>query len=320
MMDQGAVREYIWEVDRTARVTAIIPATKAPETLQRVTGAIEAAAAPPDEVIVVSGPYEAGPAEARNAGAERASGDLLVFVDADVIVHRDAFVRIRDAFASDPGLGGVFGSYDDEPARGDTVSAFRNLLHHHVHQSSPGPARTFWAGLGAIRRDVFFEVGGFDDAYGAPSIEDVELGLRLTDAGHRIELAPDIQGKHLKGWTLPGMVRGDVLHRAVPWLALLLRHGRLPTSLNLGWRHRASALASLGIGGGIATRRSRLFAPSALLLIGLNHGFYRLLWERLGPRRAVLGVGLHVVHHLSAVAASPLALWVYLRGRREVGS
>ena len=307
-------------MERAARLTAIVPATKAPETLERVRAAIEAAAAPPEEILVVDGPYEAGPAEARNAGAQRASGDVLVFVDADVIVHRDAFVRIRDAFGSDPGLGGVFGSYDDEPAEGDTVSAFRNLLHHHVHQSSPGPAKTFWAGLGAIRRDVFLEMGGFDDAYGVPSIEDVELGLRVTDAGHRIELAPAIQGTHLKGWTLPGMVRGDVLHRAVPWLALLLKHGRLPTSLNLGWRHRVSALASVGVAGGVAARRARVLVPSLALLVALNHTFYELLWKKLGPQKAALGVGLHVMHHLSAVAASPLALWVYLRGRRRAES
>lgn len=306
-------------MDRATRLTAIIPATKAPETLDLVRGAIEAAAAPPEEILVVAGPYEAGPAEARNAGAQRASGDVLVFVDADVVVHEDAFVRIRDAFASDPELSGVFGSYDDEPSHGDTVSAFRNLLHHHVHQSSPGQAQTFWAGLGAIRRDAFLGVGGFDDAYRAPSIEDVELGLRLTDAGHRIELAPDIQGKHLKSWTLAGMVRGDVLHRAVPWLTLLLNRGRMPTALNLGWRHRASALASVGLAGAVGTRRYRAVVPAAAALIVLNRGFYALLWQKLGPRKAALGVGLHVLHHLSAVAASPLAFGVYLCARLGPG-
>jgi GT2 family glycosyltransferase len=209
----------------------------------------------------------------------------------------------------------VFGSYDDEPANDGTVSAFRNLLHHHVHQSSPGPAHTFWAGLGAIRREAFLGIGGFDDAYSVPSIEDIELGLRLTDAGHRIELAPDIQGKHLKGWTLPAMIRADVLHRAVPWLTLLLTRGRTSAALNLGWRHRVSALASVGVAGGLATRRFRACVPSLAVLIALNHGFYGLLWEKLGPRRAALGVGLHVVHHLSAVAASPLAFWVYLQRR-----
>jgi GT2 family glycosyltransferase len=204
---------------------------------------------------VVDEPTHAGPAKARNAGARRASGDVLVFVDADVVVQRDAFVRIRAAFESDPGLSGVFGSYDDEPAHDGTVSAFRNLLHHHVHQTSPGPAETFWAGLGAVRRDAFLDVGGFDDAYEVPSIEDVELGMRLTDAGHRIELAPGIQGKHLKAWTLPAMVRCDMLDRGVPWLTLLLRRRRLPRALNLSWRHRISALASVGLATGVVARR-----------------------------------------------------------------
>jgi GT2 family glycosyltransferase len=299
------------------RLTAIVPATEGPETLAPVRAAIEAAAAPPEEIIVVNGPSDAGPAEARNAGAQRASGEVLVFVDADVLVHHDAFVRIRAAFDSDPGLSGVFGSYDDEPAHRGTVSTFRNLLHHHVHQTSAGAANTFWAGLGAIRRDVFLGSGGFDDAYDVPSIEDVQLGLRLTDAGHRIELAPDIQGKHLKGWTLAGMIRCDVLHRAAPWLTLLLSRGRLPASLNLRWRHRLSALASVGLTGAVAARRYRAIVPPVALLIMLNHAFYRLLWKKLGPRRTALGVGLHVVHHLSAVVASPLALWIHLRTRRE---
>jgi GT2 family glycosyltransferase len=299
-------------VDRAARLSAIVPATEGPKTVGRVSAAIEAATAPPEEIIVVNRPSDAGPAEARNDGARRASGDVLVFVDADVLVHRDAFVRVRAAFDSDPGLSGVFGSYDDEPAHDGAVSAFRNLLHHHVHQASPGPAETFWAGLGAIRRDVFLGIGGFDSAYRVPSIEDVELGLRLTDAGHRIELAPDIQGKHLKDWTLRGMIRCDVLQRGVPWLRLLLARGRPLTALNLGWRHRASALASVGVAGAVAIRR-RALVPLVVLLIALNRDFYGLLWKKLGPRKAALGVGLHVLHHLSAVASAPLALWGYLR-------
>ena len=38
---------------------------------------------------------------ARNAGAQDASGDVLVFVDADVVPHADAFARIRRAFDDD---------------------------------------------------------------------------------------------------------------------------------------------------------------------------------------------------------------------------
>ena len=60
---------------------------------------------------------------------------------------------------------------------------------------SAGDATTFWAGLGAIQRTAFLEAGGFDaEQYRAPSIEDVELGLRLAAAGARIRLDPSVRG------------------------------------------------------------------------------------------------------------------------------
>ena len=89
--------------------------------------------------------------DARNTGAALATGDVLVFIDADVVVHRDAMTRIRAAMAADPGLDAVYGSYDDRPADAGVVSRFRNLLHHEVHQLAAGPSPSFWAGLGAVR-------------------------------------------------------------------------------------------------------------------------------------------------------------------------
>src|SRR5262249_6575525 len=134
------------------RLTAIVPATDAPPTLARCVEAIRAADEPPEQVVVVEWAGGPGPAAARDEGAARAEGDVLVFVAADVVVHRDAFVRLRAALA-DPGLAAVFGSYDDRPEAPGSVSQFRNLLHHHVHQEGAGPATTFWAGLGAVRRE-----------------------------------------------------------------------------------------------------------------------------------------------------------------------
>ena len=131
-----------------------------------------------------------------------------MFIDADIEIHGDAFVRIRAAFADDPGLVALFGSYDDRPAAPGVVSVFRNLLHHHVHQTSAGPATTFWGGIGAVRREAFESLGGFDEnRYAVPAVEDIELGMRLTAAGARIILDPAIQGTHLKRWTLAQMMR-----------------------------------------------------------------------------------------------------------------
>ena len=291
------------------RLSAIVPATNDPPTLERCVAAIRAADEPPEELIVVDGAPGPGPAAARNEGASRATGDVLVFVDADVVVHPEGIGRIRRAFDSEPELAALFGSYDDDPFDPGIVSAFRNLLHHHVHTCAAGPASTFWAGLGAIRREAFDEAGGFDAArYPQPSVEDIDLGLRVSAAGGLIRLDPSVRGTHLKAWTLLDMLEADFARRGVPWMELLLeRHGG-STALNLGWRHRLSALATLAAALSVATRRPRPAAFSLAALLALYAYFYVLLLRRRGMVTALAGVGLHTLHHLSAIAAVPTAI------------
>jgi GT2 family glycosyltransferase len=262
-------------------------------------------------------PANTGPAEARNAGASRATADVLVFVDSDVLVHDDAFTRLRTAFAADPGLVAVFGSYDHTVATRGTVAAFRNLLHHVVHQRSAGHVRSFWAGLGAVRRTAFEAAGGFDASrYPRPSIEDIELGSRLAGLGP-IVLDPALQGTHLKEWSLRSMVETDFSRRGVPWVALLLSSRRVPSHLNLGNRERASVLAALALAWGLLRRRPLLAAAGAGAEIALNRDLLALLHDRLGPRGAAAGVGLHTVHQLTAVAAVPAGLLTALLARDE---
>lgn len=288
----------------TPSLTAIVPATDCPPTLQRCLTAIRAGSRPPDELFVVTEPRGTGPAAARNEGARRAQGDVLVFVDSDVVVHPDALARIEAAFARDPALAAVFGSYDDRPPEGGTVAGFRNLLHHHVHQSAAGPAATFWAGLGAVRRDVFLDGGGFDaERYLTPSIEDVELGGRLAAGGARIVLDPAILGIHLKAWSFGEMIRTDFARRGLPWVELLAEGEASKVALNLGWRHRLSAAAALFATAAAVLRHPAVAAAMLVPLLGLNRRFYMLLLRRRGPRQALIGIGLHVVHHLTAVAA-----------------
>jgi hypothetical protein len=297
-------------------LSAIVPATDRPATLARCVDALRSADEPPDEVIVVDEPLRAGPAEGRNIGAALALGDVLLFVDADVVAHHDAVARVRARLRDDPGLAGVFGAYDDDPAAPGLVSRFRNLLHHHVHERGAGPALTFWAGLGALRRDAFEAAGGFDAArFPRPSIEDVELGLRLTAAGRRLALDPTIRGTHLKAWTLAGMARSDLLDRGVPWVELALRTRSFPPTLNLDRRHRLSAAASVALTVGLAARRPRLAVAATLVLLAANRDFYALLTRRLGPAGAAVGVALHALHHLTAAAAVPLGTAAHLRER-----
>lgn len=263
-----------------------------------------------------------GPAAARNTGALAATAPWIFFLDADVAVHPDAIDRAMARVEADPGLAGLFGSYDDSPAAPGLVSRFRNLLHHYVHQSGAfvddaRPARTFWTGCGLIRRDVFVEAGGFDpQRYRRPAIEDIELGYRITRAGHRILLARDVQATHLKRWTLLDVIRTDIFRRGVPWMLLMKRSRIVETDLNVSRAQRACVGATgLGLVGAVAAIRwpwaIALLPVSLAAIVALNLDFYRFLARSRGLAFAVGSTAMHLVYYCccGASVAIALAIW-----------
>lgn len=262
---------------------------------------------------VVRQEHRTGPGTARNRGAAAARGTYVMFVDADVCVHPDTLQRVVAGFESDPRTDALFGSYDLTPADPSFLSQYKNLFHHFVHQRAAREASTFWAGCGAIRRRVFVEAGGFDAAYRRPSIEDIELGVRLVRSGHRIVLDRDVQATHLKRWTLLGLLKSDVWDRGVPWTELILREGRLPNDLNLQTAERVSALlaafiASLAVAaaaGSLWPRPAWLGALAATLaaFVAWNRDFYRFFAARRGWWFAARVVPLHVLYYLYSIAA-----------------
>ena len=183
-----------------------------------------------------------GPAVARNAGAARATGDVLFFIDSDVCVEPDTLQRVADHFASDPELDALIGSYDDQPQQPDFLSQYKNLFHHFVHQSGSEVASTFWSGCGAIRRDVFLRYSGFSEDYKRPAIEDIELGYRLKADGRKILLDKQLQVKHLKAWTFWRLLRTDIFDRGIPWTELIWRDASMPADLNLQISQRISVV------------------------------------------------------------------------------
>jgi hypothetical protein len=273
----------------------------------------------PDVTVVATG-VRSGPAAARNLAAEVARGRILFFVDADVTLAPDALDRVVARFTADPDLGGLFGCYDDEPAASGVVSRFRNLLHHHTHVSHPGRCGSFWAGCGAIRTPMFLDVGGFAASYGCPSVEDIELGMRVTAAGGRIQLDPALTCKHLKRWTLASMIVTDVRHRAVPWTRLLMAAGDMPATLNIDCRSRVSgvcATAAVALVAASPWLPVSLVAAAACLAIVLllNADFYRLCLRKGGLAFATGAAALHVFYFIYAsLTFGAVTAWHLIRG------
>ena len=278
-------------------------------------------------VSIVKTGTRSGPAIARNLAAESARGEILFFVDADVELAADALDRVQAAFAADPDLVGLFGSYDDEPAAVGVASVFRNLLHHHTHVSHPGRAVTFWSGCGAMRRAAFLDVGGFDEKFAYPSVEDIELGMRVAANGGNILLAPEVQCKHLKHWTLASMVLTDIVHRATPWTHLIMNTPELPTTLNLDRRGRASGVCSVLLAAFLA---ASAFSPlmlwaalaCGLIVFALNSDFYRLCLRKRGIGFAASAVVLHWLYFVySSLTFGVVATYeLWLRWRRSFAS
>jgi glycosyltransferase involved in cell wall biosynthesis len=245
-----------------------------------------------------------GPAAARNCGASHACGQVILFVDADVVVRRDTLRSVAVFFREHGSVVALFGSYDDEPAAENFVSQYKNLLHHFIHQRSSKKAETFWAGCGAIRREAFEAVGGFDERkYSRPSIEDIELGYRLRRKKLTIILDRELQVKHLKRWTLSSLVRTDIFDRALPWSQLIIGDGGMINDLNLRMADRVStALSGLAVALFILSDfHMVLLAGMLAALIAvflLNVGFFRFLKTRRGMWFSVKAFAMLVLYYL----------------------
>lgn len=263
-----------------------------------------------------------GPATARNLGAEAAGGDVVFFVDADVAVQPETVGLVAQAFADDPSLDALFGSYDDQPGEANFLSQYKNLFHHYVHQHSGEEAASFWSGCGAMRREVLLRHGGFDTTlYDRPCIEDIELGYRVTRAGGRIRLLKTLQVKHLKRWTAGSLLRSDILDRGIPWTRLLLREGDFAHDLNLQTHNRVSVaaawlLAASLLAGPVLPMLWLISAGAALLLLALNWPLYRWFAGQRGWRFALLVIPWHWLYYLYNGVSFAIGLGQHLLNRR----
>lgn len=251
----------------------------------------------------------AGAGNARNIGAGEAVGEIILFVDADVVIQSDAIHQIRTVFNENPEVTAIFGSYDDAPGEPDFFSQYRNLMHHFYHQTGSREAETFWSGFGAIKRKTFLEVKGFDvEKFKIPSVEDIELGYRLRQKGHRILLIPELQAKHLKKWTFYSILKTDFWQRAVPWVEIILLNPQVKPDLNAKVSQKVSAL----LAGIFLFAMALAFWRWWMLLVGIgaisglifiNRDFYAFLWKRKGFIFAMRAFPMHLLYFLYSSTA-----------------
>ncbi len=242
-----------------------------------------------------------GASFARNRGAEAAKGDILLFIDADVTMYPDCLDRVEKNYRDQPEIAALFGTYDDKPDGANFLSQYKNLFHHYIHQTSQEDASTFWTACGAVRKDVFIEVGMFNEK--TRMMEDVELGYKLKAANHKIHLDKGLHVKHLKRYNFSYLLKSDLFDRAIPWTMLILANKQPINDLNLKPQHKLSAVIVILLIASVAAAAISLrflFALPVLLAVffQMNQEFYGFYLRKRGVVFTLKVIPLHFLYYL----------------------
>jgi glycosyltransferase involved in cell wall biosynthesis len=240
---------------RTLALSVIIPVRNSGSFLSEVLEAIRSSELPPDtyEIIVVDDASTdasvavaaryadtivrlsgagAGPAYTRNRGVELAQGEVVAFIDSDVVVRPTTLPRMLSMLADRPEIAAVSASHDESSGAPNFISQYWNLLLRFGEQRHAGRCAHFVSGCGAIRRKVLVSAGMYDEwRFAIACLENVELGQRLLGAGHGVLLSSELKVTHLRRWTLVSVCQ-EVWRRS----RLLAR--------SLGYRRMSSAVPS----------------------------------------------------------------------------
>lgn len=228
-------------------ISIVIPTHNGAATLADCLQSVQPALSPLDEIIVVDDASSDGSAEiarrfqcrvvrvdvnigaarAKNCGARVARGDLLFFTDDDVVVSPSALDRLVGDFA-DARVAGVVGLLEREIPFGNFASRYKNLWMRFTYARLPREGiGVFYTSVAAIRREIFLELGGFDENYAGASIaEDTEFGQRIWGAGRRLMLDPHVAGTHYKHYTLSQVLSTDFLRARALVLMRLRKWGQ----------------------------------------------------------------------------------------------
>jgi glycosyltransferase involved in cell wall biosynthesis len=330
------------ESDRCT-ISVIVPVFNGARTLPSVLTALACARPAPDEIVVVddgstddSGVLAAksgckvirldtnvGAARAKNRGAAEARGDILFFTDSDIQVSTDIFARLTKAFSA-TGLDAVVGLLDPDIPEHNFASQFKNLWMNFTYARFERFERIglFYTSAAAIRRERFFELGGFDENYrGASIAEDTEFGQRGWALGAIIQLDPAVRVVHLKKYALRGVLSED-FRRAAALTRMRLRKWKqpfftsVPTFYQLGVPSVYLAVAGIVLAG-LAQNLEWLilaFAAFATFYL-LNSRFVTYLARLRGNRFALLSCIFLPVDAFVVGLGILFAVIDFLRGR-----
>lgn len=215
------------------RLSLVIPTLNEATCIGRCLEAIANNTEQPDEILVVDGfstdatcaiaksfgaqvylNHAHHAAGGRNVGIRKATGDVIVFTDADCIPRSNWLAQIKDAFRKDAGLEGIGGPMVALKPR-TRIEAFWGRVFLQDIMPFPGESfivrnRIFRGGFltanCAYQRKTLLNLGGFDEWFGN-NAEDIDLFWRAIDEEAKLRYLPGAVVAHSFPSTLPAMIK-----------------------------------------------------------------------------------------------------------------
>jgi GT2 family glycosyltransferase len=229
------------------------------------------------QVMLVEGPRR-GPAANRNSGVEHSTGDLLIFLDDDCRPEPNLIEEYRRAATQHPECGVFEGRISAE----GVWTSFADMAP--VNESGG----YLWSCNFAIRRDLYRCIGGFDERFPFPAMEDVDLKFRVEKRSpirflHEARVYHDIERR--AGWR-------RLRHNSLSVLLYIHLHGRKATRHSA--RHLLEAFVRMAVRGFLSYVRRKvtddlsylflsLWANTLILISVLFWRFHPFLAKRLFP-------------------------------------
>lgn len=184
------------------------------ELLEGFVGALAASGRSKPEFLYLYEPNAIGAGAARNAGIERAEGDIVVFLDDDVLLEPDFLQELLAVYQRDPQVGGVSGVITNYlhppflqwmmrtlfwigPFHDERQPIYWNA--DRLRDRKPVRVRKFGSGLMSVRRSVL-DGDRFDGRYKGAGGEDVDLSWRLSERC-RLVMTPRARLLHARSET-----------------------------------------------------------------------------------------------------------------------
>lgn len=260
---------------------------------------------PIDTYIVF--PSNKGHAVARNEGANKAKGRIILFIDADIELKEDTLKKIFGHF-EDTACQCVIGLYSKTHPNSDIFSCYKNMWIHYTYFTSPERVNWFFSAIGAIKKEIWDKSGFFDPKFHIKTGGgDIDFGFRLIRQGISIILDKDIEVIHLKKFNLYKLLKNDFM-RSFGYIRLALIYNRsLGDIAKQGIANAQNSFAVSTIASAII---AVLFIMSVfsiwmgfmgvlfvLMYLKLNYPFYKYSAEELSIRKTIFFIPIMYVDH-----------------------